>query len=182
MRTLKTENASINCSLDWNAGSISNIDYADTLKALEMETGYEVGIRSEYLSGIYELNGGFLFIGTVLGLIFITGTVLITYYKQISEGYEDREKYQIMKKVGLDDELIKKTSSSQIVWMFFAPLLIATVHCLAASKIVYQLLGLFSIHSFMQYGVFLFSIIAAFFVIYFMIFKFTSRAYYKIVQ
>ena len=182
MRTLKTENASINCSLDWNAGSISNSDYADKLKALEMETGYEVGIRSEYLSGIYELNGGFLFIGTVLGLIFITGTVLITYYKQISEGYEDKEKYQIMKKVGLDDELIKKTSSSQIVWMFFAPLLIATVHCLAASKIVYQLLGLFSIHSFMQYGVFLFSIIAAFFVIYFMIFKFTSRAYYKIVQ
>ena len=131
---------------------------------------------------LFRSDGGFLFLGIIIGVIFLTGTVLITYYKQISEGYEDREKYQIMKKVGLEDALIKKTSSSQIVWMFFAPLLIAAVHCLIASKIVYQLLGLFAVSNFMRYGMFLFSIIAVFSLIYFMIFKFTSKAYYKLVR
>lgn len=100
----------------------------------------------------------------------------------MSEGYEDRDKYQTMKKVGLPDSLIKKTSSSQIIWMFYAPLLIATLHSLVASKIVYQLLGLFGVGRFMQYGRFYFSVTAIFFIIYFIIFKITSRAYYKIVR
>ena len=72
----------------------------------------------------------------LIGIIFLTGTVLISYYKQISEGYEDREKMQIMKKLGLSDRLIQKTGSSQILWLFFGPLAVATLHCLVASKIV----------------------------------------------
>lgn len=181
-QTEQMENTAINCTMDWNVSGISTDSYKDRLKELQKETGYEVDIYSEYVSSFYEMNGGFLFLGIVIGLIFLTGTILITYYKQINEGYEDREKYQIMKKVGLSDELIKKTSSSQIGWMFYAPLIIAIIHCIVASKIVYQLLGLFAIKSFVQYGTFAFSVIAVFFVVYFMIFKLTSRAYYRMVK
>ena len=63
-----------------------------------------------------------MFLGVLIGCIFLIGTLLITYYKQVSEGFEDRQKYQIMKKVGLPDKLIKQTASNQIVWMFFIPL------------------------------------------------------------
>ncbi|MGP1442232.1 MAG: ABC transporter permease, partial [Anaerovoracaceae bacterium] len=181
-QTEQMENTAINCTMDWNVSGISADSYKDRLKELQKETGYEVDIYSEYVSSFYEMNGGFLFLGIVIGLIFLTGTILITYYKQINEGYEDREKYQIMKKVGLSDELIKKTSSSQIGWMFYAPLIIAIIHCIVASKIVYQLLGLFAVKSFVQYGTFAFSVIAVFFGVYFIIFKLTSRAYYRMVK
>lgn len=87
-----------------------------------------------------------------------------------------------MKKVGLTDEMIKKTSVSQIGWMFYVPLIVATIHCLGASKIIYQLLGLFAIHSYSQYAFFLWLILALFFVVYFLIFKLTSKVYYKLVR
>lgn len=180
--TKKMESAKINCVMDWDIKGIKEKDYKVSLKKLEKNIGDEVGIRTEFLKSIYEMDGGFLFLGIIIGLVFLTGTTLITYYKQISEGYEDRENYQIMKKVGLSDELIKKTSASQIVWMFFAPLAVAVIHCLVASKIVYQMLGLFAIQNFMQYGIFFLLVIGIFFVIYYMIFKLTSGVYYRIVQ
>lgn len=131
---------------------------------------------------IYQLNGGFLFLGIMIGIIFLIGTVLITYYKQVSEGYEDRKQYQIMKKVGLPDKLIKKTAETQIVWMFFIPLIIALIHSLVASKIVYQLLGLFGVYGYYKYGINIILVIGSFAVIYWLIFKITSNIYYKIVK
>ena len=119
---------------------------------------------------------------SIIGCVFLIGTILITYYKQISEGYEDRRNYQIMKKVGLPDALIKKSSSSQIVWMFFIPLIVAILHSMVASKIVYQLLGLFGLNSYMSYLNDIAIIVGSFAVIYFIIFKLTSNIYYKIVR
>ena len=87
-----------------------------------------------------------------------------------------------MKKVGLPDALIKKTSSSQIVWMFFIPLIVAILHSMVASKIVYQLLGLFGLNSYMSYLNDMAIIVGSFAVIYFIIFKLTSNIYYKIVR
>lgn len=107
---------------------------------------------------------------------------MITYYKQLSEGYEDRKNYQIMKKVGLPDSLIKKTAEKQIIWMFFIPLIVALIHSLVASKIVYQLLQLFGITSYMAYAKNIAIVIAVFSVIYLVIFKVTSNIYYKIVK
>ncbi len=170
--------APIYLTANWDIRNIEVEQYNTRLEANE----YSIQSKSEYLNNIYELNGGFLFLGIVIGIIFLTGTVLITYYKQISEGFEDREKYQTMKKVGLSDEMIKKSSSSQIGWMFYGPLAVATIHCLGASKIIYQLLGLFAIRSFSQYAAFLFSILGIFLLVYFLIFKLTSRAYYRIVS
>ncbi|MDU6631457.1 MAG: ABC transporter permease, partial [Lachnoanaerobaculum sp.] len=133
----------INCSVYWDVDGVDDKEYEDTLVKLKdgiknQLTGagrsvYDVSSRSEMIHNQYEINGGFLFLGVLIGIIFLTGTVLITYYKQISEGYEDREKYQIMKKLGLSDDLIKKTTDSQICLMFYGPLIVAAIHCIVAS-------------------------------------------------
>lgn len=166
--------------MNWDLKGESNEAFYTKLK--KNNHNYSVYTRQEYLKSVYELNGGFLFLGIIIGIVFLTGTILITYYKQMSEGYEDRDKYQVMKKVGLSDRLIKKTSSSQVVWMFFAPLIVASIHCLIASKIIFELLHMFAITRYMQYGIYFIAVLVVFMVIYFLIFKLTSKAYYRIVQ
>ena len=186
------DGADINCSVYWDIDGVGDKEYEDTLVKLKdgiknQLTGdgrsmYGVSSRSEMISNQYEINGGFLFLGVLIGIIFLTGTVLITYYKRISEGFEDREKYQIMKKLGLSDDLIRKTTASQIGWMFYAPLIVATIHCIVASKIIFRLLGLFGVGDVSLYVICLVSVIAIFAFIYFIIFGFTSRVYEKIVE
>ena len=186
------DGSDINCSVYWDVDGANDKEYEDTLVKLKdgiknQLTGdgrsmYGVSSRSEMISNQYEINGGFLFLGVLIGIIFLTGTVLITYYKQISEGYEDREKYQIMKKLGLSDDLIRKTTASQIGWMFYAPLIVATIHCIVASKIIFRLLGLFGVGDVSLYVICLVSVIAIFAFIYFIIFGLTSRVYEKIVE
>ena len=186
------DGADITCSVYWDVDGVGDKEYEDTLVKLKdgiknQLTGdgrsvYDVSSRSEMIHNQYEINGGFLFLGVLIGIIFLTGTVLITYYKQISEGYEDREKYQIMKKLGLSDDLIRKTTASQIGWMFYAPLIVATIHCIVASKIIFRLLGLFGVGDVSLYVICLVSVIAIFAFIYFIIFGFTSRVYEKIVE
>ena len=87
-----------------------------------------------------------------------------------------------MKKVGLPDQLIHQTSNSQVLWLFLAPLAVAALHSLVASKIVSQLLGLFAVNSYMEYAQMLFAVIGIFSIIYFVIFRLTSRVYYRIVH
>ena len=146
------------------------------------EGKYELTEISDIRKSSYEFNGGFLFLGIIVGVIFLSGTMLITYYKQVSEGSEDREKYQIMKKVGLPDELIKKTTASQVVWMFFLPLAVAVIHSIVSSKIIFQLLGMFGVRNFMDYGSNLLIVGGVFAVVYFVNFKITSNVYYKQVR
>ena len=146
------------------------------------EDKYELAEISDIRKSSYEFNGGFLFLGIIVGVIFLSGTMLITYYKQVSEGSEDREKYQIMKKVGLPDELIKKTTASQVVWMFFLPLAVAAIHSIVSSKIIFQLLGMFGVRTFMDYGSNLLIVGGVFAVVYFVNFKITSNVYYKQVR
>ena len=156
--------------------------YFRDMKKLADASNLEFKSRASVSRSSKELYGGILFLGVIIGTIFVIGTVLITYYKQLSEGYEDRKNYQIMKKVGLPDSLIKKTAEKQIIWMFFIPLIVALIHSLVASKIVYQLLQLFGITSYMAYAKNIAIVIAVFSVIYLVIFKVTSNIYYKIVK
>ena len=146
------------------------------------EGKYELAEISDIRKSSYEFNGGFLFLGIIVGVIFLSGTMLITYYKQVSEGSEDREKYQIMKKVGLPDELIKKTTASQVVWMFFLPLAVAAIHSIVSSKIIFQLLGMFGVSKFIDYSSNLLIVGGVFAVVYFVNFKITSNVYYKQVR
>ena len=182
----------INCSVYWDVDGVDDKEYEDTLVKLKdgiknQLTGagrsvYDVSSRSEMIHNQYEINGGFLFLGVLIGIIFLTGTVLITYYKQISEGYEDREKYQIMKNLGLSDDLIKKTTDSQICLMFYGPLIVAAIHCIVASKIIFRLLGLFGVSDALLYMICLGDVLLIFALIYFVIFKLTSKVYTNIVR
>ena len=176
--------SNITASLNWNlkANVVDKAKYFATQSTYAKENSFDFETREETIKKAYELNGGFLFLGVLIGIIFIVGTVLITYYKQINEGYEDRDKFQIMKKVGLPDQLIHQTSNSQVLWLFLAPLAIAALHSLVASKIVSQLLGLFAVNSYMEYAQMLFAVIGIFSIVYFVIFRLTSRAYYRIVH
>lgn len=174
----------ITASLNWNlkANVVDKVKYFATQSTYAKENSFDFETREETIKKAYELNGGFLFLGVLIGIIFIVGTVLITYYKQINEGYEDRDKFQIMKKVGLPDQLIHQTSNSQVLWLFLGPLAVAALHSLVASKIVSQLLGLFAVNSYMEYAQMLFAVIGIFSVVYFVIFRLTSRTYYRIVH
>lgn len=167
--------------VNWNVQNEED-DYASRMEEMINARDLSFAQRANMEKDIYELNGGFLFLGIIIALLFLTGNILITYYKQISEGFDDREKYQIMKKVGLPNELIAKSTRRQILWIFFLPLFVAVIHCIFASKILYQLIQLFGLNSF---GIFIqnFAITTAIFaVLYFIVFVITSRLYYKIVS
>lgn len=178
----KYKDATINLEANWDIDGIDREEYNVNLRKFSEENGLNVEYAESYLKGVYETYGGFVFLGTITAFIFLVATVIISYYKQISEGFEDREKYQIMKKIGLEDKLIKKTSSLQMVYLLFAPLIFAIINSTVASKIIYQLLALFGVIKFMQYGKYLLIVIGVFFVVYYLIFKMTSKAYYKIVS
>jgi len=121
--------------------------------------------------------GGTFFIGIFLSIIFMVGTVLVIYYKQISEGYEDRERFIILQKVGLDQKQIKQTINKQVLTVFFLPLLFAFLHLAFA----YHMLSIGVLDATMMLTVTL-SICAIFLIVYVLIFMITSRSYRKIVQ
>lgn len=180
--TSSYEDSIIFLSANWDVTGIDKITYRKNLEEYSKDKDINIENADKYLEDAYELYGGFVFLGTIIAIIFLISTILISYYKQISEGFEDRKKYEIMKKIGLEDKLIKKTSASQISYLFGAPLAFAIINSLVASKIVYQLLALFGVMTFMQYGKYFFIMIGVFVVIYYIIFRITNRAYYRIVS
>ncbi len=143
---------------------------------------HSLSSKTEVDAFAYELNGGLLFFGMIVALIFITGTVLITYYKQISEGFEDKQNYHIMKNVGLPDSIIKKSLRVQILWIFFLPLVVATIHSLFAFPILHNILKGLGFQSIRIFTMSFATIVLSFSVIYFIIYSITSRVYYKIIR
>ncbi|MDN5371835.1 MAG: bacitracin transport system permease protein [Carnobacterium sp.] len=131
---------------------------------------------------LYDVNGGFLFLGIFLGLLFTFGAALITYFKQVSEGYDDREKFQIMQKVGLDKQTIRKTTRLQIIWMFLLPLVIAVIHVAFAFPIIQKLLLLFNVVDITLIFWCFAGVIVGYSVIYGIIYQVTSKVYYSIVK
>lgn len=132
--------------LSWNTTGTQEQkkDYSNKIAASDSDNSYfdsKELLREEW----YSMNGGFLFLGIFLGLLFTFGAALITYFKQVSEGYDDREKFQIMQKVGLDKQMIRKTTRLQIIWMFLLPLIIAVIHVIFAFPIIQKLLLIFSV-------------------------------------
>ena len=130
----------------------------------------------------YSMNGGFLFLGIFLGFLFVVGTVLITYFKQISEGFDDREKFQIMQRVGLDEQMIRSSTRMQLMWMFVLPLVTAVIHVSFAYPIVEKLLMMFGILSSTTWIKSFSVVIVSFAFVYFLIYSLTSRVYYRLVK
>ena len=139
-------------------------------------------IESRELSreSFYELYGGFLFIGIFLGIIFLMATTLIIYYKQISEGYDDRERYQIMQKVGMSKKEVRQSIRSQVLLVFFLPLIMAVIHLAFAFKIITKLLSVLNLTNVSLFFMYTVGTVAVFAVIYAIIYSITAREYYKI--
>lgn len=133
----------------------------------------------EAVIGMY---GTLLFLGIILGLVCLFATMLIIYYKQISEGYEDRQRYQIMKKVGMSDDEIKKTVRAQMLLVFFLPLVFAGIHTAFAFPILNRLLHIILLSSTNLFIICTWITFAAFALSYIMIYSLTAKTYYKIVH
>ncbi|KXU12893.1 ABC transporter permease protein [Streptococcus infantis] len=143
---------------------------------------YGANIASESTVEMNALFGGVLFIGIFLSIIFMVGTVLVIYYKQTSEGYEDRERFVILQKVGLDQKQIKQTINKQVLTVFFLPLAFAFLHLAFAYHMLSLILKVVGVvDSAMMLSVTL-SICGIFALVYVLIFMITSRSYRKIVQ
>ena len=126
--------------------------------------------------------GGVFFIGVFLSIIFMVGTILVIYYKQISEGYEDRERFIILQKVGLDQKQIKQTINKQVLTVFFLPLLFAFLHLAFAYHMLSLILKVIGVLDATMMLTVTLSICAIFLIVYVLIFMITSRSYRKIVQ
>ena len=160
------------------------LDFGQGYSAAEVGSWERVDADSKesFTRDYYALNGGFFFLGLFLGFLFIMAAVLIIYYKQVSEGYEDRERYRIMRDVGLERRMVKSSISSQILVVFFAPLLVAAIHVAFDFKLMLHLLAMFGLHEggttlLCTAGTFL-----VFAVIYGLVYLLTARTYYRIVQ
>lgn len=133
-------------------------------------------------SSFYELYGGLFFIGIYLGSMFIMAMVLIIYYKQISEGYDDRERYQIMQKVGMSKKEVKRSIRSQVLSVFFLPLVVAVIHVAVAFKVMTKILGVLNLTNVSLFAVCTIITIAVFAVFYIIVYSITAKEYYRIVN
>lgn len=130
----------------------------------------------------YLLYGGLLFIGIYLGVLFLMATVLIMYYKQISEGYDDRERYQIMQKVGMSKREVRSSIRSQVLIVFFLPLAAAILHITVAFGVITKLLAVLNLTNVSLFLTCTVVTAAVFAVFYGLIFSMTAREYYRIVN
>ena len=145
-------------------------------------SSYWVESRQENEKNFYLLYGGLFFLGIFLGTMFLMVTVMIIFYKQITEGYDDRERYQILEKVGMSNREVKDTIKSQVRIVFVLPIFAAAIHVTAAFPMVYRLLQMLNLNNEKLFAGCLAVTIIVFAVIYYLVFKVTSRAYYRIVK
>lgn len=137
--------------------------------------------RQSSLDEFYQIYGGFLFLGLFLGILFLMITVLIIFYKQISEGYDDKERFSIMEKVGMSNDEVKATIRSQVRTVFFLPILMAAIHVGMAFPMIKRLLSLFGLSNTALFAGCMAGTILVFTMIYLLVFLKTSKTYYKIV-
>ena len=143
---------------------------------------YSFSCRAYEKGDFIAINGGLFFLGILLGSVFLFGTVLIMYYKQISEGYEDQDRFNILKKVGMTEKEVKKSINSQVLTVFFAPLIMAGIHLAFAFPMIEKILRLMSgvdVKIFIIVTVICYLVFALFYVIVYVI---TSKSYYGIIS
>lgn len=154
----------------------------ENFKQLEKESNINIEGKAENETNFKGFYASFLFIGVFISMIFVVSQVVIMYYKQISEGYEDKGKFGIMRKVGLTDRQIKQSIRSQVLMIFFAPLAIATLHTVVAYPFIEKILKLFLATDNNVFLIALAVTIAVFAVFYLIVYLITSRIYYRIIK
>ncbi len=156
--------------------------YENALTVRQAEQlSFSLQSRQDGIDELYSFNGSFLFLGIFLGMIFMMAAVLIIYYKQVSEGYSDRERFIIMQKVGMDRKTVKRSISTQVLLVFFLPLLTAGVHILFAFPMISRLLQLFALNNIQLFACCTLITFLVFTCIYIAVYLLTARTYYKIV-
>ena len=139
-------------------------------------------IREESRPELQALYGAVLFFGIFVGLLFLMATVMIIYYKQVSEGYDDRKRFQIMQKVGMSKREVKKCIHSQVLTVFFLPLITAVIHTVVAFPFMFKIMIMLN---FANESLFLATTgitIVIFAIVYVAVYGITARSYYKIVE
>ena len=134
--------------------------------------------KSDFIS----IYGGFLFVGLFLGTLFLSATVMIIYYKQLSEGYDDKARFEILQNVGMSFKEIKSSIKSQILLVFFLPLLTAMLHICFAFNVITKLLAIFTFTNTLLFFICTATTLLIFAAIYFLVYVLTAKAYYKIVK
>ena len=155
--------------------------FVDPLLAADVNGVYSVISRQDNAMDLYTMYGGFLFLGVFLGLLFLLSTVLIIYYKQISEGYEDQRRYQIMQQVGMSPREVRSSIRSQVLLVFFLPLVTAGIHVAVAFPMLCKLLELFNLFDVRLFALCTAGTLLVFCAIYALVYGLTTRAYSRIV-
>lgn len=181
---IQTTDLSYYLGFDVDASIANEIELTTSINSILKDNsinGRAEGLESSKES-FFSVYGGLFFLGIFLGGLFIMATVLIIYYKQISEGFDDKHRYEIMKKVGLSNTEIKKTIQSQVLVVFFLPLIMAVIHIAFAFKIIAKLLALLNLTNVSLFAISTAATIIVFAVLYAIVYVLTARVYYRIVS
>ena len=186
------EDLTLHLGLDITGSETDKIDFGtpvmEDVKDLRKNGGLSEnswitsGIRQQEYESYYADNGSLLFIGIFLGSLFLMGTAMIIYYKQISEGYEDQKRFEIMQKVGLSRREVRSSVRRQILMVFFLPLLMAMLHITMAFPMIRRLLLLFGMTNTKLFIGCTAGTVLIFAVVYGLIYLMTARSYYHIVE
>ena len=166
----------------WNTSS-----QTDDEKKKELETYQQSDIaggidgKIEIAQLLFQFYGSLLFLGILLAIAFSVGAVLVIYYKQVSEGYEDRERYVILKKIGIDQPMIHQSINRQVLIVFFLPLLTAFLHTALSYNMVSKIVFIFGIKGSII-ALTMLAVAGVFMIAYFLVYKITSREYFKIIN
>lgn len=172
-----------NIGFDTDLSDNEGIELAEKIDGVEIPSAYieaenKVQIRKEF----YQLYGGFLFIGLFVGVLFSVATALVIYYKQISEGYEDRERFDIMQKVGMSYNEVKRTVRSQVLMVFFLPLIVAGIHVAVSFRIIKMILKMLAMTEPTMFMAVTLITLLVFAIMYTIVFLITTKTYYGIVR
>ena len=186
------EDLTLHLGLDITGSETDKIDFGtpvmEVVKDLKKNGGLSEnswitsGIRQQEYESYYADNGSLLFIGIFLGSLFLMGTAMIIYYKQISEGYEDQKRFEIMQKVGLSRREVRSSVRRQILMVFFLPLLMAMLHITMAFPMIRRMLLLFGMTNTKLFIGCTAGTVLIFAVVYGVIYLMTARSYYHIVE
>ena len=186
------EDLTLHLGLDITGSETDKIDFGtpvmEVVKDLKKNGGLSEnswitsGIRQQEYESYYADNGSLLFIGIFLGSLFLMGTAMIIYYKQISEGYEDQKRFEIMQKVGLSRREVRSSVRRQILMVFFLPLLMAMLHITMAFPMIRRMILLFGMTNTKLFIGCTAGTVLIFAVVYGLIYLMTARSYYHIVE
>ena len=166
----------------WNTSSQTDDEKKKELEAYQ-QSDIAGGIdgKIEIAQLLFQFYGSLLFLGILLAIAFSVGAVLVIYYKQVSEGYEDRERYVILKKIGIDQPMIHQSINRQVLIVFFLPLLTAFLHTALSYNIVSKIVLIFGIKGSII-GLTMLAVAGVFMIAYFLVYKITSREYFKTIN